>query len=138
MLPFILITFIVIALIVISLKIVAHNKNHAIFIGGVVHTMSIPSNLQVDMDTDFTLSRFVRPSAQPALQNKYSFTEFEKQISKTPLVLNKFQSSEDVILAFFGILQDASNMVGYSELVKYPISIRICTFNRRESKEYAA
>lgn len=58
--------------------------------------------------------RFHRPSKDLPYPNPYFFSDFVKADGNPPLISKKFDSSEDVILAYYGILRDASNMLGYS------------------------
>ncbi|HWP79559.1 MAG TPA: hypothetical protein VN446_02865 [Candidatus Acidoferrum sp.] len=61
-------------------------------------------------DTD---ERFRRPSKALPYPNPYSFKDFEKANDEEPLITKKFEDPEDLILAYYGILREASNMVGY-------------------------
>lgn len=58
--------------------------------------------------------RFNRPSKKTPLPNPYSFSDFRKEDNTPPLITIKFESPEDLILAYYGILREASNMLGYS------------------------
>ncbi len=58
--------------------------------------------------------RFQRPSKEPPYPNPYSFRDFQKASEKPPLVTMAFEKPEDLILAYYGILREASNMLGYS------------------------
>lgn len=90
----------------------------AIVAGGSIH--SIPHR------TDFSAAavtrqetldyseRFQRPSNRPPLPNPYSFAYFSGQSGESPTVTTAFQSPEGVILAYYGILKNASNMQGFS------------------------
>lgn len=88
-----------------------------IIAGGNIHSIDYPpieSQTVFRQQDEIISERFQRPSKQAALLNKYSFNDFEKQDAKAPLITKTFESSEDVILAYYGILEDASNMLGYS------------------------
>ena len=63
---------------------------------------------------DTSSERFQRPSKEPPYPNAYAFEDFRKDNEKPPMVAKKFEKTEDLILAYFGILREASNMVGYS------------------------
>lgn len=61
----------------------------------------------------YDIERFQRPSKQQALKLKYAAKEFINTLEQTPSVQKTFQAPEDVIHAYYAILQGASNMVGY-------------------------
>jgi hypothetical protein len=93
----------------------ARGRVSSSLMGGAVHTMAAPSGVPADTAAgEADAERFQRPSSQPALKNAYKFADFEKDRGGEPLSLDNFQTSEDVILAFFGILRDAANMKDYS------------------------
>lgn len=79
--------------------------------------------------------RFRRPSKQLPLDNHYSFTDFEKENDKPPLITTVFKTSFDVVKAYFGILREASNMAGYlggcgsigNSLQPYPYAYKLLT-----------
>lgn len=86
--------------------------------GGAFHKMAfqVPAEKEV-LNQDqmkFLDERFRRPSKQTPLENSYSFSDFEKENDTHPLITTVFQNPEDVVKAYFGILQSASNMAGYS------------------------
>ncbi len=61
--------------------------------------------------------RFRRPSNEAPLNNPYSFSDFEQPEHNTANNINiarEFARPRQVILAYFGILNRASNMMGYS------------------------
>ncbi len=58
--------------------------------------------------------RFQRPSNQPPLANPYSFSFFMNPEEKNPVITENFKKPEDVILAYYGILKEASNLQGFS------------------------
>lgn len=58
--------------------------------------------------------RFQRPSKQPAVNDKYTFQNFEKHNAVPPLGQKCFQTPEDLILGYYGILKNAANMQGFS------------------------
>lgn len=82
--------------------------------GGILHEPSVPSGMILAAADPFDLARFQRPSTQPALENPYTYIRFVGTRTESPLSLEGFQHPEDVILAFWGILQDAANMTDYS------------------------
>ncbi len=100
-----------------------HNQfevgNHFIA-GGTIHKTydrdKDTFKFQVFHQDEKTLSseRFRRPSKQLPFPNPYSFQDFEKQNSQTPLITKKFESSQEVLLAYYGILREAENMLGYA------------------------
>jgi hypothetical protein len=55
------------------------------------------------LGTDFEPGRFQRLSSQPAIQNPYSFSDFQKGRENQGFSPNELQNSEDVILAYYGI-----------------------------------
>lgn len=63
---------------------------------------------------DLGSERFQRPSKALPYPNPYTFKDFQKDNEKLPLVAEKFENPEDLILAYYGILREASNMLGYS------------------------
>ena len=78
--------------------------------GGTIHAAR---HAKVDAQTVSAIAidgstRFERPSARPSLVNPYTFPDFENKIT-TP-----FSQSREVVLAYWGILKDASNMLGFS------------------------
>ncbi len=58
--------------------------------------------------------RFRRPSAEPPYPNPYSFEDFQKAEESTCSAAKVFDNPRDLILAYYGILGEASNMLGYS------------------------
>lgn len=57
--------------------------------------------------------QFQRPSKQLAMKLKFSFNDFKDASEQSPYIKTIFQTSEDVIQAYYAILKDASNMMGY-------------------------
>ena len=83
--------------------------------GGAVHAMAMSTKEYTELPAaELDPERFQRPSSQPALQNPYSFSDFEEGRGNQVVDPNQLQTSEDAILAYYGILQEASNMDGYS------------------------
>lgn len=92
-------------------------KTKMIVAGGVIHSAPHIENetlpvLNVEMDR--LSERFHRPSKEHPSPNPYSFQDFYKENDDLSLITEKFDNPEEVILAFYGILRDASNMLGYS------------------------
>ena len=109
-----------ITLLIVLLLLVLHFSNAGapdMVAGGKMHPVSYP-----DMQAQTAFSRqeeklserFRRPSKEVPSLNKYSFNDFVKQDDTPPLITKKFDTPEDVILAYYGILRSASNMEGYS------------------------
>lgn len=92
------------------------NSSQNMVAGGTIHPASqaivdaIPVSNQQDVDSE----RFQRPSKELPLPNPYSFKDFRKDNETPPLITKKFESPGDLLLAYYGILRDASNMLGYS------------------------
>ena len=70
----------------------------------------IPAMDQGNMSSE----RFQRPSKALPYPNPYTFENFRKDNDKPPMVIKKFENPKDLILAYYGILREASNMLGYS------------------------
>ncbi len=86
------------------------------FAGGSFGTQKfpdIPIGAIHNSDTEI-YDRFRRPSWLRPLDNPYSFSDFQKDNDEKPLITKKFDSPLDVSLAYFGILNKASNLEGYS------------------------
>lgn len=85
------------------------------WMGGAIHDVSMPMNEYAEIPvTDFESGRFQPPSSEPALPNPYPFQDFEKGRGNQILNPNELNTPEDAILAYYGILREASNMPGYS------------------------
>jgi hypothetical protein len=67
------------------------------------------NNLALETYTE----RFRRPSKYCPLNNPYSFKDFKKDTDTSPLITTVFDNNSDVIMAYFGILSNASNMEGF-------------------------
>lgn len=83
------------------------------FLGVSLHDSNEPVSA-VKQENTISSERFQRPSKALPYPNPYSFKDFEKETEKLPLVTKKFDNPENLILAYYGILQEASNMLGYS------------------------
>ncbi len=68
----------------------------------------------MDQETKNIYERYRRPSCSCPFPNPYSFDDFEQTDGSAPIVTKKFHKPENVILAYWGILNQASNMLGYS------------------------
>lgn len=89
----------------------------ALFAGGVIRsTPHIQNEALPALNVDQALmsERFRRPPKEYPCSNPYSFRYFYNNSDNLPLTTKKFNSPKDVVLAFYGILRDASNMPGYS------------------------
>lgn len=67
----------------------------------------------INREDDTGSERFQRPSKALPYPNPYSFKDFETPDGTLSADLNSFDNPEDLILAYYGILRDASNMLGY-------------------------
>lgn len=140
-LPTVLIAALIVTCCSLAIKIASQNKRKSnVLMGGAVHTMaSIENAASESASDDADLSRFQRPSSQPALDNKYNMAQFDRDRSGNPLSLDHFQTPEDVILAYFGILREAANMAGYSggcgtigwSTLPYPYAYELLSENNR-------
>ena len=96
-------------------KMIAAKESQPYWMGGAVHTVAISAKEYADLPAiDFDPERFQRPSSQPALQNPYSFSDFDRSWGKSKISPNDLHTPEDVILAYYGILREAANMADYS------------------------
>ena len=114
-------------------------SNYFPVMGGTIHTaiFNFPYIKAVinQSKTRINTERFRRPSKQLPLANKFSFEDFEKDDGKTPLITTVFDTSKDVVMAYFGILENASSMVGYwggcgsigNSLQPYPYAYELYT-----------
>lgn len=93
------------------------DSSQNIVAGGTIHPAldaivnSIPVSNQQDADGS---ERFQRPSKEQPFTAPYSFDDFKKEDERPPLITKKSESPEDLLLAYYGILRNASNMSGYS------------------------
>ncbi|MEL7655174.1 MAG: hypothetical protein AAGU75_04615 [Bacillota bacterium] len=93
------------------------NSSKSIFAGGNLHTSLYFTNetiLVVSQQDENIDERFQRPSKKPPYPNLYSFADFQQENGDPPFVTKKFDKPEDLILAYYGILNYAANMLGYS------------------------
>ncbi|MHC1722124.1 MAG: hypothetical protein AB9836_02840 [Aminipila sp.] len=85
--------------------------------GGTVHSLVFDSSYKKEAahqnEDQVDNERFRRPSKQLTINNKFSFRYFQKDYDKPPLITTAFETSEDVVKAYFGILKNAANMEGY-------------------------
>lgn len=84
--------------------------------GSLTSSLQDPNVAVPVMNQENTISseRFQRPSKAFPYPNLYSFKDFQKENEKPPLIEKRFENSEDLIFACYGILREASNMVVYS------------------------
>lgn len=88
--------------------------------------------------------RFQRPSKSPPYPNPYTFERFRKDNEQPPLVTRIFENPEDLILAYYGILGEASSMRGYSggcgtigwSGLPYPYSYELLTRERQKEMPF--
>jgi len=142
-LPAALIAVLLAALGLLAIKTASRNKSQATaLMGGTVHAMASVDNVKAESASgNIDFSRFQRPSSQIALDNKYTFAQFDQNRNRQPLSLDHFQTPEDVILAYFGILRDASNMEGYSggcgtigsATLPYPYAYKLLSDSRQKN-----
>lgn len=142
-LPATLIAALFIAIGFFVVKMTFQNKSQSIaLMGGAIHVMATVKNVQMDSSSKgIDFSRFQRPSSQSALNDKYTFAQFDRSRNSKPLCLEDFQTPEDVILAYFGILREAANMDGYSggcgtigwAKLPYPYAYELLSDSRQNS-----
>lgn len=142
-LPAVLITALIVACCPIATKMVSqHIKQSNVLMGGTVHTMApVEKSTSKSSSDDADSSRFQRPSSQPALDNKYTMAQFDRNRGGNPLSLNNFKAPDDVILAYFGILREAANMADYSggcgtvgwSTLPYPYAYELLSDSQRKA-----
>ncbi|CUX44523.1 hypothetical protein [Clostridium sp. C105KSO13] len=109
-----------------------------VIVGGSVRYILQGSNETVSVmnqESKVNSERFQRPSKALPYPNPYSFKDFQKNDEQSPLIGKRFDNPEDLILAYYGILQEASNMIGYSggcgsigwSKVPYPYAYELLT-----------
>lgn len=102
---------------------------------------SIPVINQGDNNSS---ERFQRPSKELPYPNSYTFRDFQKENEEPPLVTKKFDNPKDLILAYYGILQEASNMFGYSggcgsigwSTLPYPYAYELLTKEKQKEMSF--
>ena len=115
-----------------------------VFAGGSLHSpisQSIKAVPVISQEEDLGDERFHRPSKDVPYPNPYSFKDFEKEYDKPPLIQKKFENPEDLVLAYYGILRDASNLDGYSggcgtvgqSRLPYPYAYQLLTKDKRKT-----
>ncbi|WP_312648672.1 hypothetical protein [Aminipila sp.] len=86
--------------------------------GGTIHSLVVVDSsskkeaVKQSEDQDDN-ERFRRPSKQITLNNEFSFRYFQKDNDKPPLITTAFETSENLVKAYFGILKSAANMKDY-------------------------
>jgi hypothetical protein len=91
--------------------------SNKIIAGGILHLSLHDSDELIpvmNQEDNISSERFQRPSKELPYPNPYSFKDFRKENEKPPLLTKKFENPKDLILAYYGILREASNMLGYS------------------------
>ncbi len=92
---------------------VCHSQKAAHYAGGMILTAVYPtvegSSPAINEQREDYGERFQRPSKKLPLPNPYTFQSYSQSNTK-----NQFEHPEDVIYAYFGVLKEASNMLGYS------------------------
>ncbi|HAX51090.1 MAG TPA: hypothetical protein DCX82_03980 [Lachnospiraceae bacterium] len=92
-------------------------SSHRLVAGGNLCSPLQSSNETVSVmnqESAINSERFQRPSKALPYPNSYSFKNFQKENETPPLLEKHFDNPEDLILAYYGILREASNMLGYS------------------------
>lgn len=117
-----------------------------IIAGGILHSSLHNSDeyIPVVNQEDISSERFQRPSKELPYPNPYTFQDFRKDNEKPPLITKKFERPEDLILAYYGILREASNMVGYSggcgtigwSGLPYPYSYELLTKSKQKEMPF--
>ncbi|QAT42534.1 hypothetical protein EQM06_04470 [Aminipila luticellarii] len=117
-----------------------------IIAGGILHSSLHVSggSIPVMKPEDLSSERFQRPSKECPYPNPYTFQDFRKDNNKLPLISKKFKNPEDLILAYYGILQEASNMLGYSggcgtigwSGLPYPYSYELLTGDKQQEMPF--
>lgn len=83
--------------------------------GNVLPPMQVDGPVQaMTSDISKVYERYRRPSSEAPYPNPYSFSDFQRSDDPSPLITKAFDKPEEVVLAYFGILNQASNMMGYS------------------------
>lgn len=93
------------------------NANNTLVAGGTLYPAPVFAE-ELSTGTDEQeleqIERFHRPSKDLPYPNPFSFSDFVQKNGKPPIITQTFSAPEEVILAYYGILRDASNMSGYS------------------------
>lgn len=117
-LRFPLIGVLAVILILVSIWMISKDRTVKPIMGGVIHAND--KTLKEDIRPVFYgeevndySERFQRPSKQSAMKLKYSFEDFKNASEQPPYIKTIFQTTEDVIQAYYAILKDASNMAGF-------------------------
>lgn len=99
-----------------SFYVLSRKNQSLLFMGGTLHTSAISEKAMsvTNQDGSAIYERYRRPSNKKPFPNPYSFSDFEQTEGQAQTVTKTFNKSEDLILAYFGILNQASNMIGYS------------------------
>lgn len=85
-------------------------SNVDLFGGGIIHISKTLLTSDFDNLQENYTERYQRPSKASVLENKYRHLKF---FQGNP-VPSTFYNPEDLILAYYGLVEEASNMIGYS------------------------
>ncbi len=104
----------VMAALVIVPGLASAGAQETVFLGGTLedarHGEAGDGALKADaVQEQSTTERFQRPSQKEPLPNPYSYNQFEDN-SHPPVM----KTPEDPVLAYYGLLEEAANMLGYS------------------------
>lgn len=113
-----IIGFLALIILVIGLWALIDSASPPIFLGGILHANVRPESepLQASYNdaSEHIEERFQRPSKQKALKLRYNAKDFIKDIENYSPPDIRFDTSEDVIHAYYALLKDASNMAGFT------------------------
>lgn len=101
----IIIFFILIFVIFLFIKI----QNNNYFLGGILHENKLVFPVSNSLYENQN-NRYNRPSFNPVLTSDYNF----RKIIDDKSILNNIKTPDDLIYNFYGILKEASNMMGYT------------------------
>lgn len=114
-LPFVLMIALIVALGMLAYKMTLVKRCPSYWMGGAIHVIAVSTKEYAEIpEAELETDRFQRPSSQPALQNPYSFSDFDEGRGNRHLSPNDLRTPENVIMAYYGILREAANMGGYS------------------------
>ncbi|PAB60361.1 hypothetical protein [Anaeromicrobium sediminis] len=103
-----------------------NNNSKPYVVGGYIHKLEkqrngteLSKSVMKENDNDFYKERFARPSKEPVLKLKYEYKGYEglfKELEPPYIPKGypqKYNKPKDVIHAYYSILKDAANMIGY-------------------------
>lgn len=99
--------FLLVALLAAILVMVRNPQQGYAFLGGLLTQPKLASCL-AETQQQLDSQRYQRPSNQTPIPNPYHFSDFEGQ------QVGVFDQPEEAIKAYYGILEEASNMEGYT------------------------